>query len=196
MKPLSAVIIDDEQYACERLRRLLIPFSSINVINCSTSSQKGLDFIQEHKPDLVFLDVELENNKSGFEILEQIDENLYRPTIIMVTAHTHYSIKAMKHEVFDYLVKPVDIDELKTTIDRVLHHLLIRPSKFAYKFASLSKREHEILQFVLEGKSSGEIAGILFISINTVHTHRRNILKKTGARSVLDLFRIENDSHD
>ena len=72
MKPLSAVIIDDEQYACERLRRLLIPFSNINVINCSTSSQKGLDFIQEHKPDLVFLDVELENNKSGFEILNRL----------------------------------------------------------------------------------------------------------------------------
>jgi DNA-binding CsgD family transcriptional regulator len=54
----------------------------------------------------------------------------------------------------------------------------------------LSTRESEVLKHVLDGKTSAEIADMLFISVNTVHTHRRNILKKTGADSIIDLFRI------
>lgn len=192
MNQIRTIIVDDERYACERLKRLLSPFIQIKVIDYCTSSKMGIDCILNQKPDLIFLDVELENNISGFDVIDQTREITYHPHIILVTAHPQYSIKAIKHEVFDYILKPVDVDELEDTIDRFISHLTLIPKKLEEKFYMLSEREINVLKLVLEGKNSKEIASSLFISINTVHTHRRNILKKTGVRSVVDLLRISN----
>ena len=196
MNTLRTIIIDDEKHSCERLKRLLASFSQINVIGCFTNSRQGFDGIIKQKPDLVFLDVELEKNISAFDLIKQLDKNLYRPHIILVTGFSQYSIKAIKNEVFDYLIKPVDIDELKASINRLTEHLSLKTSQTLAKFNMLSTRESEVLKHVLEGKTSSEIADLLFISVNTVHTHRRNILKKTGAGSIIDLFRINQIIND
>ena len=190
MDTLRTIIIDDEKPSCERLKRLLSSFQHINVIGCFTSSRQGLESILKQKPDLLFLDVELEKNISAFDLIEQLDKNLYRPHIILVTGFSHYSIKAIKNEVFDYLIKPVDIDELKASISRLAEHLSLVTSQTLARFNMLSTRESEVLKHVLEGKTSNEIADLLYISVNTVNTHRRNILKKTGAGSIIDLLRI------
>jgi len=196
MNPLRTVIVDDERYACERLKKLLIPFSQIEVLKCLTDSSDAINFILKNKPDLLFLDVELQNNISGFDIIDRLNESLFLPHIILVTAHTQYTFKAIKHQVFDYLVKPVDIDELEDTLDRLLNRIFSTPVKMEQLFRILSDREKSVLHYVLEGKTSDEIAGQLFISVNTVHTHRRNILKKTGAKSVIDLINLYNNHND
>ena len=196
MEPVRTIIIDDEKYACDRLKRLLFPFSQIQVIGSLTSFRQGLDFINKQRPELVFLDVELDNNKSAFDFIKQIDTTLYHPYIILVTAFPHYSIKAIKTGVFDYIMKPVDIDELKDSLNRLFECLSSRANNVLKEFSMLSKRESEVLKFVLEGKTSNEIAESLFISVNTVHTHRRNILKKTGAASIVDLLRINQIVHE
>jgi DNA-binding NarL/FixJ family response regulator len=190
MDTLRTIIIDDEKPSCERLKRLLASFPQINVIGSFTNSRQGLDSILKQKPDLLFLDIELEKNISAFDLIKQLDKNIYRPHIILVTGFTQYSIKAIKNEVFDYLIKPVDIDELKASISRLTEHLSLKSSQTLARFNMLSTRETEVLKYVLEGKTSNEIADLLFISVNTVHTHRRNILKKTGAGSIIDLLRI------
>jgi len=196
MSNIRTVIVDDERYACERLKKLLAPFSQIEVLGYFTNSAQALDFIKKHKPELVFLDVELKNNMSAFDIIEELNEVLHPPSFILVTAHSHYSIKAIKHEVFDYLIKPVDVDELEDTIDRFIRQMSLKPGKKLREFSMLSEREKDVLNYVLEGKSSSEIAQLLFISINTVNTHRRNILKKTGARSVIELLRAKKETYD
>jgi FixJ family two-component response regulator len=195
MKPLQAIILDDEYCSCERLKKLLTSFQNVCVANCFTNSQKALGYIFENRPDVLFLDVELANDLSGFEILDRLDSSQCRPYVIMVTGHPQYSIKAIKHEVFDYIVKPIDIDELKITIDRLVQKTSNGHSKLNGNFPELTGREREILQMVLAGAKSEEIAERLYISLNTVNTHRRKILKKTGARSVFDLFRMNNISH-
>ncbi|HNW58018.1 MAG TPA: response regulator transcription factor [Bacteroidales bacterium] len=189
MQTIRAVIIDDERYACERLKKLLIPYSKIQVTNIFTDSGSGLKYILEEKPDLVFLDIEMEKGASAFDIIGSLDRCVKRPYIIIVTGHPQYSIKAIKHEVFDYLIKPVDIDELEATINRLLKHFMPVAQTIMGKYDMLSDRELKVLNHVMEGKSSKEIASLLFISKNTVNTHRRNILKKTGARSFFDLLR-------
>ena len=195
MKPLQAIIIDDEQYSCERLKRLLAGFNEVSVANCFLNAHKALTYITQNKPDVIFLDVELANHLSGFDILDSLGNNLCPPYVIMVTGHPQYSIKAIKHEVFDFIVKPVDIDELKDTITRLVQKVSNGHSKLNGVFPGLTGREREILQMVLSGAKSEEIAELLYISLNTVNTHRRNILKKTGARSVCDLFRMNNIAH-
>jgi DNA-binding NarL/FixJ family response regulator len=190
MDPIRTVIIDDERYSCERLKRLLSSFPQFDLIECFTDSIKGIRYILKQKPELLFLDVELEKNVSAFDVISQLHENMYRPHIILVTAFPHYSLKAIKNEVFDYLLKPIDIDELKATIGRLLEHLSLNSGQLVKGFTMLSDRETEVLKLVLDGKASSEIASILFLSINTVNTHRSNILKKTGAKSVLDLMRM------
>jgi two-component system LytT family response regulator len=196
MKSIRTIIIDDERYACERLKKLLAPFSQIRLIDFFTNSAQGLEFIQKYKPDLVFLDVELGNNVSAFDIIEKTGGTLHEPFFILITAHLHYSIRAIKHQVFDYILKPVDVDELEDTLDRLIRHIMIQPVKTMDSFNMLSNREKTILSYVLEGKSSREIAEILYISINTVNTHRRNILKKTGAGSSLELMRNNRLTHE
>ncbi len=193
MQTIRTIIIDDERYACERLKKLLVPYPQIQVIDTFTNSKEGLENILKHKPDLLFLDVELEKGNSAFDIIDQLKDKINRPNIILVTAYPHYSIKAIKNEVFDYLIKPVDIDELENTLERLISHLWLTPDSIKQKFSMLSEREMAVLNLVLEGKTSGEIAKLLFISKNTVNTHRRNILKKTGTRTVVDLMRMKGN---
>jgi len=187
MNPVRAIIVDDERYACERLKKLLASYSQIQITGVFTNSVQALDYISLQKPDLLFLDVELENNVSAFDMLDKIDDTLYKPSIIFVTAHNQYTIRAIKLEVFDYIMKPVDVDELEDTIDRYLKHKSLKPEDKIKGLKMLSDREMAVLNYVLEGKNSREIAELLYLSINTVHTHRRNILKKTGSKSFLDL---------
>ena len=196
MDHVRTIIIDDERSACERLKKLLSSFKEIELLDYFTNSDMGLDFIHKKKPDLVFLDVELDRDISGFDIMNHLEGSLYKPQIILVTAHPHYSIKAIKYRVFDYLVKPVDIDELKETIARFVRNKSLESNIDLKAFSMLSEREMEILRHIMVGKSSRAIADLLYLSINTVHTHRRNILKKTGAGSVIDLLRMKSTSND
>jgi len=196
MNLIRTVIIDDEWPACERLKKLLASFAQIQVVNSFTNSRQALDYIVKYKPDLLFLDVELEQSVSAFDFLENLRENFCHPYIIIVTAHPHYAIKAIKRKVFDYIMKPVDIDELKETIDRLRDHQVLKNQRILNDLNMLSERETEVLKHVLEGRNSREIADLLFISVNTVHTHRRNILKKSGATSIIDLLRMNYSTND
>lgn len=196
MKQIRTIIIDDERYSCERLKKLLAPYPQIQVLDYYTDPSRAIESVHRLKPDLLFLDIELGNNISAFDIIEKLDATPFRPEIIMVTAHTQYSIKAIKHRVFDYILKPVDIDELEDTLERLINHYSTKSSLSDDSYQMLSKREKAVLGYVLEGKSSREIAGLLYISINTVNTHRRNILKKTGAESTLELLGKNKKNHD
>jgi two-component SAPR family response regulator len=85
VKPITAVIVDDEIPACMRLKKLLSEFSGLLVPECFSHSGKAIDFMLAHKPELVFLDIEMENNVSPLIFIKQLHDKLYRPTIILVT---------------------------------------------------------------------------------------------------------------
>jgi len=108
----------------------------------------------------------------------------------LITAFEHYSIKAIKTEVFDYLVKPIDIEELKESLERLVSHISSPQLSLIENVKILSEREKQVLELALEGKSSRAIADRLFVSKRTIDSHRKNILKKTGARSFMELIRL------
>jgi two-component system LytT family response regulator len=99
---IKAVIIDDEQLARDLIKKFLSENSTVEVVAECTNGFDGAKAIAEHKPDLIFLDVQMPK-LTGFEMLEIIDE---RPIIIFSTAFDQYAIKAFEQSAADYLLKP------------------------------------------------------------------------------------------
>ena len=110
---LKAIIIDDEPKGRSILQQLLaLHAPKITVVSTAANAEEGLKLIDLHNPDVVFLDIEMPG-KSGFELLREIGSINFK--VVFVSAHNHYSLKAIKFHAFDYLLKPIDLDELKQT---------------------------------------------------------------------------------
>lgn len=167
MTPLSAIIIDDETKAIERLEILLSKFSEIGTISKYHEAEEALKEISEQKPDLVFLDIEMPE-ESGFEVFKEIKRASNLTKVIFYTGHNQYAIKAINQGAFGYLLKPADIDDLRALLDRYLDN----------KKIDFTAREIEILRLLAQGKISKEIAEILNISKLTVDSHRKNMINK------------------
>lgn len=117
MNEIKAIIIDDESHARDLLSKIItISFPDIKLVGQGENLPQAVDLIYSLKPDLVFLDIEMPNY-SGLQINDFIktDKNF---DIIFVTAYDQFAINAIKISAFDYLLKPVQIDELTNTINR------------------------------------------------------------------------------
>jgi len=117
MMTINTIIIDDEIEAQSILSKLLEPYNEINIIAKASSVEEALIKILEYNPELIFLDIEMPN-KNGFELVELLNKNNISVSIIFVTAFNQFAIDAFKVSAFDYLLKPVDILELKKSIVR------------------------------------------------------------------------------
>ena len=113
---MKALIIDDERLARTELKRLLTPFKEINVVGEAVNADDALEKIQELKPDLLFLDIQMPG-KTGFEMLEELDSV---PTVIFVTAYDEYAIKAFDYNALDYLLKPIEPNRLEETVNKLI----------------------------------------------------------------------------
>jgi two-component system LytT family response regulator len=115
---ITALVIDDEESAINVVKLLLQKYvPEITTIHTAVGSTHGLQLINEVKPDLVFLDVEMPL-MSGFELLEKFPDHSF--DVIFITAYDHYAIKAIKFSALDYLLKPIDADELKPAVAKFL----------------------------------------------------------------------------
>jgi two-component system, LytTR family, response regulator len=115
---LNAIIVDDEANAREKLSLLIADGfpNEINVVAVCANGQDALKAIGEHKPELLFLDVEMPH-MSGFDVLRNATPKSF--DVIFTTAYDHYAIKAIKFAAIDYLLKPIDIDQLREAVTRV-----------------------------------------------------------------------------
>ncbi|MEM9919188.1 MAG: response regulator [Bacteroidota bacterium] len=114
---MKAIIIDDELNAREALRNLLENFiSGVEVVAEAEGVSSGLAAIKQHQPEIVFLDVNMPSG-TGFDLLEQLETVDF--VLVFVTAYDQYAIKAIKFSALDYLLKPVDLQELRKTLERI-----------------------------------------------------------------------------
>ena len=117
----TAIIIDDEIMGRMALRQKLKDFlPQLKVLGEAESGEEGIKLIGELQPQIVFLDIEMPG-MNGFEMLKKLKEKKFH--IIFTTAYDQYAIKAIKFAAFDYLLKPIDIEELKITIARFMESL-------------------------------------------------------------------------
>ncbi len=118
---IRTVIIDDEKKCISLLRHLVENHCpDISIVATGSNAAEGMAAIETYRPDLVFLDIEMPD-KTGFELLNSLPEINF--DIIFTTAYNHYAIKAIRFSALDYLLKPVDLDELKNAVARVEKNL-------------------------------------------------------------------------
>jgi len=114
MDRIKVLIIDDELLARELVRSYLIDFPQIEIVGELSDGFQGIKAINETKPDLVFLDVQMPK-LTGFEMLELL-ENM--PNIIFTTAYNEYAIKAFEHNAIDYLLKPFSKERFQAAVEK------------------------------------------------------------------------------
>ena len=113
----QTVIIDDDPLARRGLRRILEHhFQEINILGEADSLTSGIALIQELKPELVFLDIEMPDG-TGFSLLEKLPEINFR--VVFTTSYSAYAITAFRYSAFDYILKPVLIENVRAMIKRI-----------------------------------------------------------------------------
>lgn len=166
MQTISYVIVEDDPSCLIDLQHILKSLSyPLDFKGHAASVSDAIRLINEQKPQLVFMDVEL-NNDVSFSILEQLH---VIPDIIFVTAHAHYALKAIKSSAFDYLLKPVDPIELRTALSRY----------------QLSKKRSELPEVHLEQQRTQ-----LLSYQNPTKKTERILVKQTGRMIIIQINEI------
>src|SRR6478672_11903891 len=118
---ITATIVDDEPYSCEALVTLLERYCpDVKVLDICYSAASALVSIKEQNPQILFLDIEMPH-MNGFELLEQLPEINFE--LIFTTSYDQYDIKAIRFSALDYLLKPIDREELQKAVQKVSQRL-------------------------------------------------------------------------
>jgi two-component system LytT family response regulator/two-component system response regulator LytT len=128
--PLTALIIDDEELAREELAYLLEQVGGVEVLAQGVNGIEAVDLIEEHHPDMVFLDVQMPG-LDGFAVIERLiarragagEENAPLPQIVFATAYDQYAVRAFDVNAVDYLLKPFDRARIEQAVERVRRRL-------------------------------------------------------------------------
>lgn len=115
-EPISVLIVDDEPIACRKLRRMLVSHPECSMIQEVYSGEEAVRAIQQEKPQLVFLDIQMPD-QTGFDVLKAIPADA-RPLIIFVTAYDEFAVQAFEAAAVDYLLKPFSSERFEKALAR------------------------------------------------------------------------------
>lgn len=161
---IRAIIIDDEQHCIDRLENLITNNfdDALELKGSFQFVEEGVAAIKKLKPQLVFLDVEIKD-KTGFDLLKQIAEINFE--VIFTTAYDKYAVQAFKFSALDYLLKPVDVDDLRNAIKKLNER--ISQKELAQKFDTLFYNLKNV-----EGNSKRicvpHTNGLVFLQVNDI----------------------------
>jgi two-component system, LytTR family, response regulator len=159
---LKVLIVDDE-FKCREVLKVMLQESGIeiNIVGTAEDVPSALDELHKHAPDLVFLDVELEQ-ETGFDFLKQASPINFE--VVFTTAYTHYAINAIKFSAIDYLLKPINPEELMNAIQKVIEK----------KNASTFKNKIDVLFQNLKGPGNRQkialptTEGLIFVQVEDI----------------------------
>ncbi len=183
MDTINAIIIDDEKDSRDIIKIYLEEyFPSIKVIIEAESVTTGIKALTENSIELLFLDIQLKNNLS-FEILNKLDNHPFE--IIFITAHDEYAIQAIKHHALDYLLKPIERSEFKSSVNRFLEKRKEdKPSniKNLLSFIESNKKSKQLRLPTLNGFEVVNIEDIAYLESDSNYT---NIHFKDGKKTLV-----------
>ncbi len=156
---IKAIIIDDEKHCIVTLEHLIAQLDNIDIVAASQDSTQAKNLIEEHQPDIVFLDIEMPE-MSGFDVINQFEKLPFK--VIFTTAYDQYALKALRLNALDYLLKPISINDIQDAL-----------TKYENKELSISKDQIQNLHVFANGKMQDTIAlstqqGLLFVKIDDI----------------------------
>ena len=204
MEKIRVFLADDHKILRESLVILLARKENIEVVGEASDGQEAYRKICELKPDVAVLDISIPQ-LNGLDLAARLRSDLPELRIIMLTMHKNeeFITKALCLGVKGYVLKDNALEELIEGIEAVYHDKVFlsadvtqfvvegfitsaQGNRFSQE-ESISSREREILQLLAEGKSNKDISMALNLSVKTVETHRANIMRKLGFKSITDL---------
>jgi two-component system LytT family response regulator len=157
MRPIRTLIVDDEELCREGIRLLLAGDGDLEIVGESANGKEAIRDIINHKPDLVFLDIQMPEI-SGFDVIQSFDEGDL-PLIVFVTAYDEYAVKAFEIHALDYVLKPFSKTRFNKTLDHVKKIIenkdISRFSESLLKLASDWKEKSESLQGSVQAGPGG-----------------------------------------
>jgi two-component system LytT family response regulator len=160
---IRTVLVDDEVDSIRILQRLLETYCpQVSIVGTAGGVETALPLIRESKPDLVLLDIEMAQG-NAFDLLNQLQPIGFK--VIFVTAFDNYAIRAFKYSAVDYLLKPVDIDDLRNAISRVREkpseHTIVQQMKILLENVGT-------LQLPQQKMAVPTITGLIFIAVQDI----------------------------
>jgi len=201
---IKVLIVDDMTMFAESLTALLQLSDEVEVIGCCFSGEMALEFVKNRQPDVILMDYSMPGGMNGVETTELILREFPKINILILTVHDtlEYVKDSLAQGAKGYLIKNTGKDGLIYAIKMVMagkyyidsemgHKALVgeKPGTSPTLSGLLTKREIDVLKLVADGKTSNQVAGELFVSKETVETHRKNLLSKTGCKNVAELIR-------
>jgi len=193
--PITVLLVDDHKIVRQGVQAYLHTLADIQVVAEADSGAAAVSAAEQHKPDVVLMDLEMPGELDGITATRQIRKLRPETQVIVVTSHhqDEYIFPAVRAGAISYLLKDVEPDELAAAIRKAKQGEAMLDSRVASRimqelqglrndevnpFTELSEREFEVLRLIAAGKSNAEIAETLFIGESTVKTHIGNTLKK------------------
>jgi two-component system LytT family response regulator len=188
---INAIVIDDEVH-CQKFLKILLDqhCPEIRVVGLCGSGEQGYASIQHHQPDLVFLDIEMPG-MNGFELLEKFTQ--IRFSVIFTTGYDQYAIKAFHFSALDYLLKPIDAEELKHAVKKISQRQFLPDAEqFAWVLQKLQGKKEGFNKIAIptsEGFELVEINEILYFESSNTYTHvmRRGRPRMTACRTLKEI---------
>lgn len=202
---ITCILVDDELKSRESLKILIEDFcENIEVKALCQNVAEAMDAIRVYKPDVVFLDIQLQR-ETGFDLLTKLDNINFE--VIFTTAYSEYAIKAFKFSAIDYLLKPIDIDDLKRAIakveKRVGDSLGQRIQQLMSNLKSSSAENYKLALPTTDGLIFVKVSDILYCEASSNYTeitlmdNKKYVVSRTlkeyeDLLSEYDFFRIHN----
>ena len=185
---MKVIIIDDEASSIEALQQKLATYDDVEVVGTASNGLKGLNLLRTTPADLLFLDVELPD-MSGLEFLEQQENiTLGHCRIVMYTAHSHYMLPSFRNKAFDFLLKPIDEQELQ----KVLKRYYIEEGKATRQSAGPRKNSEKVVLYTnMTDFRVVDMRGVGLFQYN--HEQRVWEVVMAGQQEPLHLKRAQNN---
>lgn len=202
---ISILIVDDHPVVVAGIQSLLQDMEQVRVAGWCGDARSTREFLSKDSADIVLLDINLPD-ESGMDLCRELR---HKYPDLRILALSNYNERSMINRMLEngasgYLLKNATIQELQDAIQDVMNDRIYLSHDVARKMLEttgkvtipqLTRREKEILRLIAAGQKSGDIAETLCISLLTVETHRRNIIRKFDAPGMTAVIKIAIDNH-